>query len=448
MTPSRFVLLLVLASGLCWVLLMTSWLAGWRHASGRLMAAPSLLGIAAFAPLGLALASGSSVNRSSLTGSELARTTWMLLLLYLLAVSAVVVGSQLGVPRPSRVDAGIFLLVCAYWLLGAVSNSLNGFPVARLSFFATPVIFAAALAFRPRYGDALRVLTYGALGVCAASLLLAIYEPSVAFTDPSRTAILFSDRLAGIVSHPNGLGLIASLGVVLGWHARGLSRWLVTLPCLLTLVASDSRNAWFACGVALMMLMAGSRLIGRRRGPVRARLLFALMLIAVGAFWARSQFGQTGNNATFDGRRTVWDFVLAHWRESPLIGHGPGVWTRLMAESQVGPTFGQAHNQVLETLFTTGLAGMVILVALVALWTIKSLRAARLGDWLPLALQFLILSYGLLESPFSIWGLGDNIWVLSLVLFLQPGFNTARYETDKSRASASPRTTNWRELTA
>jgi hypothetical protein len=67
-----------------------------------------------------------------------------------------------------------------------------------------------------------------------------------------------------------------------------------------------------------------------------------------------------------------------------------------------------------------GIVGVLLLGALLGTWTLKSLRAAPRGYWLPPALGVLIVIHGLFESALSFGGVGGDLWLLSILLFLEP----------------------------
>ncbi len=84
------------------------------------------------------------------------------------------------------------------------------------------------------------------------------------------------------------------------------------------------------------------------------------------------------------------------------------------------------HGLFFESLFTMGIIGVTLLAALLFTWTVKSAQAARQGYWLPLALQGLIVAYGLLESPLRIWAIGPEVWLFSILLFSIPSVRSSR----------------------
>jgi O-antigen ligase len=426
LTPSHFLALALAIGAVCWFFSMAPRLSTPTVERRELLVAPALLGLAGFVPIGAALAAHTS--RADYNGAQATTLSWILLLCYLAVVAAIAVNpTRRAAIQASTHDKAMIALVIAYWCVGLVSDAWNGFAPTRISFYLVPLAFGAALLFRPNYRDALRLLMFGCFAACAASLALAAVRPSIAFTDPARNSgFLFSNRLAGVLEHPNAMGLVAAIGLLLGWRERGTTRALVVAVCTIALIGSDSRNSWVACAAAFGVMLAGSRPRGQDRlRPIAGRLVFGLTVVLLCAALASFYFGRSANGGTLDGRRAIWDFVLVHWKASPIIGQGPGVWNKLIAEGVVPSTVGQAHGQFFETLFTLGLTGVGLLIALVVVWSIKSIHAARRGEWTPLALELLLLAYGLLESPLSPWSAGATVWVFSLVLFLDPDCDAA-----------------------
>lgn len=429
-TPST-VLLAALAIGVCLWLVVLSWRLSegpqvWR---GYLIA-PTLLAAAAFVPIGAALI---SVGRVDFSGSDTSSLNWQLGGLYLVAVAVALGGSVRG-----RSGGGPMVVVLLlYWFTGAVADYAQGAGATRLSFFLVPIVLFAAHRLRPSYQDALAIICYVAIAVSAVSVLLAVVDPSVGLTASARSsAWLFEERVAGVFEHPNGLGLFAGVGLVVSWCLGGWKR-LVGVPlCGLALIGSDSRTAWLGTGAALCVLVAGA--LGRRSGSrhgssaILARVVFGAIGAALLALAAVGYAFPSERSNGFTGRRAVWNFVLDNWSENAIIGHGPQEWRRLIASGDLPAYAGQAHSQVLETLYVTGLIGMILLAGLLVLWTRSSIRAARIGEWQPLALETLVLAYGLMEAPISPWGISGTLWLLSLVVLLDPKGDEAEAEAHRA----------------
>ena len=403
-------------------------------------AAPIALGIAALLPTTIAYFATS--NRDTVpTRSLVVDMNHGLIFLYLLVV-AILIMRRPPVRRiltPTNVALG--LLLSSYWLVGTLANLYEGYSFGQISFFLVPIVFVASVALRTTAERALSVLAWACVIVCSASLLLAMLRPNMAFmaTIGPPPPLPFR-RLAGVFMHANVLGPFAGIGVVLSW-SRGWRWRLTALPiCFITLVACQSRGSWAATALALSFLLVSTTRVARKVSSTLgsfvavAATLVAFFSVGVVAF---SQ--QKG--VTFNGRADVWRFVAHHWTSSPFIGHGPGVWRSLIAKGTVATWVGQAHNQALETLYTTGLVGIILLTAILVFWTRRSIRLAAQGFWMPLALEAFIVSYSMLESPISPWGFTSILWILSLVVFLDEPVSDCGEVPSKSSPAERGRST-------
>ena len=384
--------------------------------SDKLFLVPAvLLAVAAFVPEGVAIWGG---GRETLGQADPALSR-ALIAVYLLGVFITI----LLAPRVARGD-GVWILcvILLYWATSAVSNLHAALPMGRLSFFIVPVVFIMAWRYRPSYRDALSLLMWVSLAVCGASLLFAFVDPSNAFLGYVRVAHILSEkRLAGVLDDPNALGPLAAIGVVLWWRREGWLSVLGVSVCGLALLATDSRAAWFCCAAALIVLLVGKR--HQARPLSRAGLTFAGTVLALGAlliFTFALVEEQGHSRESFSGRAEIWQFVGDKWDESPILGHGANAWSSLISEGQVPPWWGQAHNQFFQTLYTTGLIGVALMVLLVWFWTAANLRFARGGYLLPLALEAVVLVQAMFESPITPSAVNHNVWLLSILLFLSP----------------------------
>jgi O-antigen ligase len=285
-----------------------------------------------------------------------------------------------------------------------------------------PVAFIVAWRYRPSYRDALSLLMWVTLAICGASLLLALVNPSNAFQGPVRVAQIISDqRLMGVVDDPNTLGPLAAIGVVLWWRREGWLRVLGVSVCGLALLATDSHAAWLCCAAAFIVLAVGQRYRAR---PFSRRLLTlagALVALAALSILVLGLVIEPGHSReSFSGRAEIWQFVAHRWDESPIVGHGPQVWSSLLSEKQVPFWWGQAHNQFFQSLYTTGLIGVGLLALLIWFWTAANLRFARDGYPLPLALEAVVAISAMTESPITLGAIDHNVWLLSILLFLSP----------------------------
>jgi len=69
---------------------------------------------------------------------------------------------------------------------------------------------------------------------------------------------------------------------------------------------------------------------------------------------------------------------------------------------------------------TTGIVGVILLAAISFVLGRRALGAAKEGHRLPLAILIYIVIVGFLQDPFNLWAVGPYIWILSIVVFLDP----------------------------
>ncbi|MFV0259232.1 MAG: O-antigen ligase family protein [Acidimicrobiales bacterium] len=197
-------------------------------------------------------------------------------------------------------------------------------------------------------------------------------------------------RSGGAAGDPNILaaGLVAVLALCPGmWGvARSASgRWaavLVGALCLGGIIASASRGALVAAGCALAVTVLLSahpgRLIAGLAVPVAA-------LIATWAtFWSTSWSRVTDFGGGGTGRTELWRAAWEVWGHRPVTGVGVG--NLIVVERSVALELGSlshadliaerplvAHNTTLQFLSETGIIGLALFVAVVAV----SVGAAR-----------------------------------------------------------------------
>lgn len=198
-------------------------------------------------------------------------------------------------------------------------------------------------------------------------------DPSVA-TDPVLEGVLHAlreARASGRLGSPNvfaGLMVIAfplALGV-----ARGRWKWpaLATAAVLAWgVVLSGSRGGLLALAAAAMLfgVLALAGLRPRRAAPVAAvAMLFLIVLTGADSgddALARRWLGMT----TVQQRLHYWETGWAIWRESPVLGRGPGAFEVYYPQHRVAGAqeTGFAHNWIVQWGSEVGLAGLAFFLA-------------------------------------------------------------------------------------
>ncbi len=202
-----------------------------------------------------------------------------------------------------------------------------------------------------------------------------------------------SNRLRGGSGDPNYLaaGLLPAIVIATSLIVATKNIWArvgfaVALPILLLgLVATESRGAFLAAGVTLIVALI----------VVKRRLLlvgFVAVLLALGAFWLASSPGAWQRITHIDnegnGRSDLWQVGWEIAQDHPVIGVGLGNFSQYSPDYVRRP--GQlkfveliaerslvVHNSYLQTLTETGIVGLGLMVAIILSSLAAAIQAAR-----------------------------------------------------------------------
>lgn len=178
-------------------------------------------------------------------------------------------------------------------------------------------------------------------------------------------------------------------------RSRGRRIWVALLLAgeLVVLALTQARGAWLSLAAAAglwALVMAWARMAPRLRRGTHLRRWLALAggvagvgaAAALVAAFATSAVNAQGSTAA---RLTIWRATLRLIAERPLLGHGPealGLLFPRVAPPELvyyegrGVLIDRAHNFLLDTAVATGLAGVLALGALLALFFVLAWRAA------------------------------------------------------------------------
>lgn len=234
-------------------------------------------------------------------------------------------------------------------------------------------------------------------------------------------------RMGGL-AHPNTLGQVSGLTLVMGLLLHKLDQqltWLRAAVLVLAagaLVFSLSRTSLLATIIAVAVVYRYH--VFRRRNFFYALVLGVLGLVALmaaavvfdleAAIQARigmvSKSGDADELFSATGRTQIWAYALNLISERPLTGYGAATTKIHLAEYSL-----HAHNLVINIAFSTGVIG-----GLVALWMCLERAFGLLVRHHPIAdaLVAFILINGLFENViFSILaGLPTIVWTVGLCL--------------------------------
>lgn len=297
--------------------------------------------------------------------------------------------------------------------VAGLSNTWQPLSVTPLATAGSAVIaiaFVALVAFLLELSvPDLRRIAWLILAIVAVNVLIGLVQVST-----GGQALLFyaaSDKGAflGFFANKNhaAFALAASLPVAayaLGarHHPKGARTWLA-LYAGVVLIAIVTTNSRAGLGLGLMALLVLGSLYVRRVRPIYVLGIAALVIVATVVVSTTSAFETVFSRFNDVDQDLRWQFLWSSWpliRHYWLWGSGIGSFSTLYAANEplalVKPTYvNQLHNEYPQLLLEAGIAGVALLVLLIAsclwrgahLWRDPTARLHRL----PLACGALII---------------------------------------------------------
>lgn len=197
-------------------------------------------------------------------------------------------------------------------------------------------------------------------------------------------------RLSGLTAHPNQLGGIAAISLLLAYVAyseRMTARWIpvaVAAVSAIALLESGSRTAIAALPLIALAYFAW-------RGPVWASVPTAMVVFAAAILFILagpltdvaihvSRSGRAEEITSLTGRVDLWRYVIGEILRAPLFGHGYAASRELISSEWVarnGWTTTHAHNLLLQSLLSTGLIGTIALLTAFAWQAVRGLASSN-----------------------------------------------------------------------
>jgi O-antigen ligase len=207
-----------------------------------------------------------------------------------------------------------------------------------------------------------------------------------------------SIRFQGLTAHPNVLGQIAAFSVVLGfWRRDTLARPLWIVLGLAALVLSGSRTSLVTLAAAGAVLLVAGRPVSRDRLRLRAGLIGVLAAgaaVPLALLAAVTGDGLLAGATTVQGRSQVWAVTLDAWRQSPVFGYGPDLWSESFRRIHGVASLvwaAHAHNEYFGALGTAGVVGFAALASLCVALVRTSWRAREADQGLSMAVTAALL---------------------------------------------------------
>lgn len=280
-----------------------------------------------------------------------------------------------------------------------------------------PVVLAAIFYQRvERLDVVLAAARWVLFTLLAGSLIAAVVAPDFVLHRPEPGMIPGIDwRLYGLTAHANTIGPAALLAIVIEVYSPSRFRHMrvALLGCAgAVLLLAQSRTAWAAAFAIVFFVFVplalrpatvpADRHVAFRRASAT---LVACMVVAIALVVGMSAFGFGETLArklelnTLNGRLVIWDITLQAWNENPIFGYGADIWGTDRRWRFHMLHVGHAHNQVVQTLGESGIAGLALLCVYVGLlFRVALIRFAQ-SRGLVLALLIILFARFVTEAP-------------------------------------------------
>ena len=193
---------------------------------------------------------------------------------------------------------------------------------------------------------------------------------------------------------------------------------------IVSLLAAQYRTGYIAFGVGVLVLLA-----------LRDRVVLASGIALCGFIVIR--FGQTlfaplfafvlrgqGVNvaSSLSGRTNLWAAAIPIWKQSPIIGGGIETASRFLVLDSLGRGYtGSVHGSWIEALVGTGIVGITLLAATVALCLYRGyLLAARGGRLVPIMVLTVLAVRSITGSSFETFGMESMLFLAMLMAVRAP----------------------------
>jgi O-antigen ligase len=269
------------------------------------------------------------------------------------------------------------ILLLGYLTIALASASWSLVPAfsggAALGHFAYAAL-ACMVVVDLREETVIRLIVWTLLAFICSGLIAAVVAPDLAWLPASLDEWGSGDRLQGLAAHPNSLGQISAILMLMVSTAKkqALIGRTAFYACLafgvLTILEAGSRTALVSALTAWGLVAArNSRFGGAIVIAALGTLTFVVILAACealpdlkGILSSLSRSGRESEILTLTGRTEIWDIAWAKIMQKPFFGWGYYGTEQLIADSMDSIFSDQAkhaHNMLLQSLLSVGFLG-------------------------------------------------------------------------------------------
>ena len=298
-------------------------------------------------------------------------------------------------------DVGLACLAAAPLLVSTALSGARG-EGSYAVFAAAEAVACVLLVSSGRWLDVRAAATLALALLVGISLVAALAVPQLSIPGRDFLPVLYDGRVAGVLEHPNGLGLVSGLLVLSGLSVRG-RRLRVAAVALgaVGLAASASQTSSIATVIALLITGLATGWLRVRSPSGRLALLAAGLAVVVVVVAAVAYTGVVSAlvsgdtvDTTLSGRTDIWSSLLGSG-SVPALGLGHYGTAQLISDlTRVGST----HNVWIDAYLVDGMAGIAALVLAILAFVWGAVREARRGSAVALGVLVGFLVVGVTES--------------------------------------------------
>jgi O-antigen ligase len=264
------------------------------------------------------------------------------------------------------------------WMAIAVNTSGTSIETLREGVREVSVVALAVIVYNVRGVVTVPIATRLVQLVCFAPALIALYQ----LATHTGMDVAHNLRANGTFAHPNSAAMffaIAAIASLWQYLDNGRHRYdalLMTLfaTALIATFSIDGLITLVAMLTAFGALRPGSLRV--KLGPCAIAGVVVLVFFATplgsqrvagetSTSLAAAERGET--NSTLDTRLYRWKTLLPEWEQSPVFGRGLGTTTTTESTSANRLNYLLPHNEYLRYLVETGVVGLAILLAALAI---------------------------------------------------------------------------------
>jgi O-antigen ligase len=361
-------------------------------------------------------------------------------------------------PQQADRPTGLMLAFVVLWLgMVAFPSAFGARPTFSHDHLYPLVIGLAALTTTNQGAKtAIRVARDSLLAfVILGFVLLAVRREMVLAPYAGGLIPAFPWRYSGAITGPNAMGPMCVLALMLLKsmpYRRAFIQGTAVLLVLTSLLLTQSKTSWLAallCWLAMSLAVfkrpQGDWFFDERRKTRRVIALLLCLTFASGVLVAVvagvgegkvARFLSTRAGAdvlTLTGRDAIWRVALETFGRYPLFGYGPTIWDPQFRISIGNPAAFHAHNQLLNVMAASGIAGLAAFLVYIATLVGRFWNRWRAYQGLAFGVMVLLLVRSLSEVPFNMYGFGvESLAQIFLLMLLAGGVSSARHPSSSA----------------